>query len=431
MRSIALLLFALVSTACPLSRAFAQEVRGDIISAGLAQRYGLRKSWVVQGQVNRATDKLEYVTLSEGGLFLLTRGGVLQMIDAETGTTRWHVQFGNRRAPVTGPGAGAKYVAMTSGATLYVVDRESGVQVLERSLQHTPTASPVVWDKFIYVPLFNGMITTFDASVPKKTPWFFRSTGLTQVPPIVSSAALAWTTSNGHMHASSPDKLGVRFRFDSNGEIVAPLGYQSPYIYVCSNDGFAYAVDEMTGRVPWRFSAGTPISHQPVAIRDSVFIIPNDGGMYCLSAVDGKQRWFAPRVKQFLAASPARAQTAAAGAPAPKPGGLGRLYVADNRGDIMILDAASGSRLDTMPAAHIPWKFTNVVNDRLYLGSRSGLIQCLHEIGLNEPTSYIVEPKTTPPAGSGAPGDAAAPGEDMPADPADDAAPEADPFAEP
>lgn len=403
---------------------YAQEIRGQIISAPLAQRYGLKQSWLAQAQIDRATDQMAGFALEGDGLFVLSQGGTLQALDAETGGTRWIIQLGVRVHPATGPGVGERYVAMTKGSTLYVLDRSTGALVFERSLQQAPMASPAVWGHFVYVPLFNSMIVAYDLAHPKASPWFYRGAGQLTVPPLVTPHCLAWTTNRGHIYASPPDRLEMRFQFRANAPIVSPLSNQPPLIYATSRDGFTYALDESNGKLVWRFAAGDPISHSPVAIRDSVFVIPEVGGIYCLAAGSGQQRWFAPQAKQFVAASPSRMQPRAANGnpPAESQAALGRIYAVDDAGNMLILDASSGARLDTIPTAGVPWKFTNHVNDRLYFGSKSGLIQCLHEIGLNTPTSYA------PPMIASPPGETL---ETPDTDSTDDEPAEFDPFDEP
>jgi hypothetical protein len=65
------------------------------------------------------------------------------------------------------------------------------------------------------------------------------------------------------------------------------------------------------------------------------------------------------------------------------------VYAADARGQLLILDAAKGTRLATLPLAESTVPLVNQQTDRIYLASESGLIQCLHEIALTEPLRYV------------------------------------------
>jgi outer membrane protein assembly factor BamB len=381
------------------SGARGEDLRGQIISNELAGRYGLRRAWLTQARLDPAVDHVVDLRLDGNGLFLLSKRGLMQMLDAETGATGWVVQFGNPLHPSMGPGVGEQYVAMTNGSNLFVVQRSTGKLVFQKSLQHIPSAAPAVLGTNVYVPLFNGMLSTYDLNRPHSAPWYYRSAGTLNVPPLATTNVLAWATSAGNLYGSSSDRLAVRFQFQTSAEISAPLAYSSPYLFAASRDGFVYAVNEQNGRALWRFAAGDAVSQQPTVIGENVFVVPESGGMYCLSSKTGLPRWFAARVSRFVAASPKRPEQPAA--PAPTAAELSRIYAADETGNLMILDADSGARLDTMPANQIGLKFTNSENDRIYLASPAGLIQCLHELGLARPTNYAAQrvAKPAPPEG--------------------------------
>jgi outer membrane protein assembly factor BamB len=421
-------LFVLVLSACfgASLGALAQELPGQIIGSELAARYGLKRSWLGQVRVDRTLDKVVGVALEGDALAVLTSRGVLELLDAETGTSRWLVQLGNPLYPSTGPGLGVDYVAITNGSKVYVVQRATGKQVFEKSLQQVAAAAPAVWQQHVYVPLFNGMLTSFDLNRPHSAPWYYRAAGHLDIPPLANARTLAWGTSRGHVFAGAPHKLAVRFQFQARAEIRAPLSYSAPNLFIASRDGFVYAVNEKNGHLLWRFAAGDAISQQPAVIAGNVFVVPESGGLYCLSAKTGLQRWFAPAAVQFVAASPQRNKAATAKKdPAQQ---LARVYAVDETGNTMILDARSGARLETIPTSLLDWKFTNSQNDRIYLGTTSGLIQCFHEFGLDRPTVYAQpvapEPEATPdgapaetrPAAQSAKpdGEAAQPGEPNP-----------------
>lgn len=416
MRSVGVvfLLLALLSA----SRSVAQVVaRGGMVPENTALRYGLKRVWIGQGQLDRTRETLDNVVLSGDGLFLFTSAGILQALDAETGATRWLGQFGHPTHPGTGPGVGAQYVAVTKGTALFVVDRATGHPVMERSLRQVSLAAPAVLGNHVYVSILNGAISTYDVSKPRSAPWFFRGSGQIEEPPLATAKTLAWASNSGVLYASNPNELGVRFQFQTRAEVVAPLGYQSPLIFVASRDGFVYGINEINGRMVWRFSAGSPVAQPPVAIRDSLYLVPEDGGLFCLSPRTGIQRWYAPNARQFLAASPQRKLPPAEDGRPPQPG-LARVYAADQNGDTLILDARTGARLATMSTASLPLKLTNSQNDRLYMATRMGMLQCFHEVGLDQPTSYKPpEPLATP---EKEPSAEAATSEEPTAEPAED-----------
>jgi len=151
-------------------------------------------------------------------------------------------------------------------------------------------------------------------------------------------------------------------------------------IYIASRDGYAYAMSETTGQTLWRFSAGSPLDHEPVIVEDLLFLFPAEGSMFAVSADRGTERWRRADVKQFLAYRRTD----------PKHPDLpGCLYVADKAGKTLLLDPATGGLIDTLPTELLTLKMTNTLNDRLYLSTPTGMIQCLHHPELEEPLWHL------------------------------------------
>ena len=98
--------------------------------------------------------------------------------------------------------------------------------------------------------------------------------------------------------------------------------------------------------------------------------MPESGGMFCLDGAKGTEVWFAQGVRQFVSMSPTR------------------VYTIDVSRRLMILDAKTGARLDTMPLEGTLRKLHNEQTDRIYLVGANGLVQCLHETNLDQPTVY-------------------------------------------
>ena len=118
---------------------------------------------------------------------------------------------------------------------------------------------------------------------------------------------------------------------------------------------------------------------EPAApIADKVYVTTQLGGMYCLAVQTGQQLWWTPGIMRFIAAS------------------KDRVYGEDANGNIVVLHAQTGGRLDVIPAAGLPIKMMNLQTDRLYLASESGLVQCLHEIELEKPILHRPKPAPKP-----------------------------------
>jgi hypothetical protein len=144
----------------------------------------------------------------------------------------------------------------------------------------------------------------------------------------------------------------------------------------------------------------------PVVIGGGVYLAPEDGGLFRLAVLDGRQEWFNPAPHRFLAASSTR------------------IYTLDGFQRLVVLDAATGATVDQVEMPSAIHGLINPQSDRIYLTSPDGMIQCLHELGpdKDKPLNHIQfnpenagkPPVAHPPAEAGAPaagGDAAAPAE--------------------
>ncbi len=469
MRS-AVFVLALAGTLLACERLLAAS-RGQIIPETTAIRHGLARPWFTQVQVDQARGRITHIVLDAGTLFVQTDQSVLHAVDAETGQTLWAEQIGRRGHPSLPAAASEYFVAVVNGSYLYVANRQNGKVLWRTQLKGAPGAGAALSDERVYVPMLDGLVYSYllepmedpreelgiiqqQELTPEEeeareaerresiqikqefvAPLVCQSFGRSMVQPIVTHRTededyLAWPTDRGLLFVATvvrlEEKFLVRYRLETGAAIAAQPTYLPPnpnvvadsgVIFVASRDGFVHALAEKPGTHLWRFSTAEPILQPPVPVEGSVFVVTQPGGMYCVDAKTGLETWFAYQIDQFIAAS------------------KDRIYAVDKLDRIVVLNAATGARLDTIPARGMDIKLLNMQTDRIYLASRTGLIQCLHEVGLPEPIRHNQVPEAAPAAAPPA-GEKAAPqpkakqppaaGED-PFRPAG-AADEADPF---
>lgn len=201
--------------------------------------------------------------------------------------------------------------------------------------------------------------------------------------------SLVWPTEEGLVLVCSVDRrqqnaFNIKYRVDMGSPVKTPLVYMpyrssSPdYGLICTTayNGLVAALDEKTGESMWQFSTNEPIAESAAMVGDNVFVLTQLGNMFCLDIKNGAPRWSAAHVSQFLAVTRDRA------------------YVSDRSGSMVrILNNVNGVTLGIMPVGPQPVRLSNAANDRLYLASKTGLIQCLHEEGLVKPLVYTVPRK--------------------------------------
>jgi eukaryotic-like serine/threonine-protein kinase len=91
--------------------------------------------------------------------------------------------------------------------------------------------------------------------------------------------------------AGVPEFHGVRWSFHTNGEVVSSPAIVGGVVYVGSNDGNLYAIDESSGKLHWKFETGSAIPSSPAVAAGIVYFASYDGNFYAVDAVTGKLRW--------------------------------------------------------------------------------------------------------------------------------------------
>jgi hypothetical protein len=389
----------------------------------VAERHGLTRAWTAQVELDRTRDRLINATLDvldrpdprglvRDALFLQTDHGLVQAVDAETGRTLWATQVGNRTYVNLAPVANDEFVVAINGATLYCLDRADGHIVWEKVLKRAPSEPPMLGPDLCFVPSYTGHMSTYELPTwddelkawvpPERESRTYQSFGRINVPPLVTPSCVAWGTSRGFVFVTEPDQKSARFRFDTSAAITAPLGYWPPYILAASRDGYLYAIHNQSGESPWSYTTGNAINKQPVAINGKVYVIPEIGGMFCLSIETGAEEWIAPDARKWVAAS----QT--------------RFYVCDQFGKMLVLAAQGGGQMDALPTEAWPFKVFNIQTDRIYLATPTGLVICLREQGSEQPLYHRWPDSEAVPAGT-------APADGAEAAPADDGEPAEEP----
>jgi outer membrane protein assembly factor BamB len=307
-------------------------------------------------------------------LYAQTTEAILHAIDAETGRTKWTVSAGVPRYPSLSPGANDRYVAIINGSTLYLFDTTEEKIAWQKSLGVAPGAGPVLTLDTCYVPLLNGIVQGFALESGKRVVRW-RSVGRPMVQPVATPESLIWPTDRGYLYVVDKSLHEMRFRLESGSEIVGNAAHRAPHqAIVSTSDGHAYSVNELTGEIMWRFSAGDPIVSAPVVIGDRAYVITVGREISCIDAEIGSLVWSARGVENFLAA------------------GKDRVFVQGPRSELIALDRQSGARLAWINTGfdfHIP----NAINDRIYVGTKSGLLVCLRAPGQEQPLMHVELPQ--------------------------------------
>ncbi len=300
--------------------------------------------------------------------------GDVQLLNAETGQVYWTVQVGNPRHPTVGVCTNDDTTIVISGISIFVLRNTDGAVLDSRKLSALPGAGPVALGKRIFVPSIENRVEVYNLDVFNWSPELLSSIGRVLEQPVLGQRSIAWSTDKGNVYVAGTAKASMWYSVNTLGKVIAPIAYQAPGRYVanCQN-GFVYCVDEVTGDMVWRQSLGESLINEPVLVKNRAYIVSRDKNCYCLDMRDGSIIWSQPNVKQIVAASSKR------------------LYALDRLGNLMILDLKSGGRFNTVAAGKIDYVVSNPLTDRIYMGTRSGLIQCIRETHQVYPLLHVDE----------------------------------------
>jgi outer membrane protein assembly factor BamB len=306
--------------------------------------------------------KLERRVRPEITLYGSSDRGMIHAIDGETGRTKWEAIIGNPHHPTLAPSANDRYVAAVNGSNLFLLDRNTGRQLWRRKVVSAPGAGPALSEEMAFVPMVNGKMESFVLSNFKRPPGVFQAIGRSLVKPILTPRSVAWPTDRGHLYVAPSHKKGIRYRIEARNTIVAPASFQAPYtLFTASIDGYVYSIHEVSGRLNWSYSIGEQISHTPIPLGKNLLVVTDNNRMYALSVETGEPVWMTEQIRGYVSAS------------------QDRIYAINTLGRLTILNRDSGALISTLPTEELDMLFINKLTDRIYIGTKRGLIQCLRE----------------------------------------------------
>jgi len=304
-------------------------------------------------------------------LFITTDQGALDAIDGETGRRLWSVQVGPPGHPMSAAAAENDRVAVVHGSMLHVLDRKDGRTLSKRRTRHVPVAGPALSRELVFLPMINGALEIYSATDLGAPVAAYHGLGHAMESPIVTPSIAAWTTNRGYLYVAAAHSRSIRYRIEATKAFVGGPTAWGKRVFAASIDGYVYCVNEASGTIAWTRSLGEPIVRSPVVLGDALFAVDSTNHLFHVATADGSIVWTAPDVRQILAASATH------------------LFAVDRLERLVILDLASGTRVSNMADVLPDIRLTNMRTDRVYLATRSGLLQCLRPIEAIYPTLHV------------------------------------------
>jgi outer membrane protein assembly factor BamB len=266
-----------------------------------------------------------------------TRSGVIILLDAETGVTRWRARLGNPytvsqllgyNSPRDPEGHGSIFAV--NGLELYALDRITGVIQWQFTLPHGPTSAPVADRDRVYVTM-TGRVQAFQlppevppspggveqklealssrepAPAPEATPGppgartvlGAREQGIQSVSAVSSKGKAARSIGPlaglGAMEQAPIGALQPLFQWeyltDSRLELSPIYTLNPPFVLVASYNGAVYAMTKDEGKHLYRLQAGPPVTAPLAQTGTTAIVASEDFSVYALDVPNGYVLW--------------------------------------------------------------------------------------------------------------------------------------------
>jgi outer membrane protein assembly factor BamB len=379
----------------PRSRVYSHPA---LPSTEALKRLNLTMAWRAYVPMDGRRDGLQHVELHGRDLFVLTRSGLIQRMDAEKGTVYWKKRVGKPYTLMPFFAANSRGVAVVANITLYGLNRATGNAEWDYRLRAGVSAQPVADEEQIYVPGVTGRMSAF--YLP-----FVTEGGGTTSSPVYSERVLrsearpepVWdaattltlgfkplqTAETVFVIGLSGDAMGFTkviregassaelYRFSTEGKVTAPPGQYGDTGYVGSDDGAIYAINLLNGKLRWRHTTGSTIRRRPASLEKDVFVVSRHEGMARVDRETGDSMWRVPAGRRVTDVNVEADQFLAANGK--------YVYANDRSGRLLVLDRKRGTRLSMLDTSAFKVPIVNELTDRLYLAANDGLIVCLRD----------------------------------------------------
>ena len=91
--------------------------------------------------------------------------------------------------------------------------------------------------------------------------------------------------------AGVPKFTKMKWSFHTGGMVIGSPTVTGGVVYVGSDDGNFYAIDQGTGTQKWKFAAKSRVPSTPAVVGGMVYFTAYDGNLYALDSTSGQMKW--------------------------------------------------------------------------------------------------------------------------------------------
>lgn len=347
-------------------------------------RLGLERMWVGQATLNISRDKVDHISLDEEMVFVQSDSGLITAFDAERGDRLWATKLGRGDSEAFPAIANENEVLVVTGAYLYSLNKRNGNTYWKLRLPGPPSTSPALDDEHVFLGMVDGSIYAVNLAKARELyqeqrlpqwssetiDWRYQAFKEVTTQPVVASQIVNFASRGGSLYGVTARDHKLAFQLETEKAIVAPLARWEDRLFVASEDFSVYSLNANNGKVYWEFLTSAPIRKPPIALDRDLFLSPERRGLFCLDLQTGELRWVRPEVEFFAAAT------------------SDSVYATDMERNLMRIDRENGAIIGAIPMRSFPVTLPNIVTDRIYLATTSGLVLALRQTGRTFPVYH-------------------------------------------
>ncbi|MFN3190880.1 MAG: PQQ-binding-like beta-propeller repeat protein [Aureliella sp.] len=329
--------------------------------------------------------EVSVVSVPDIRLIITTSDGLVQSIDAETGELVWSSACGPVHSPAFASALSPEGIVVVHGQKLFLLDYKTGKHRFQQELKYGATSGLVVCGDLAFVVDITGRVRAYGLSKLVGTPYTYIVTGTAVGEPVslADSPFGALATDRGYLYVFTGGKEPSEWiRYESNSAITGSLTSANGAFYVANARGTLSKItlDERMGHIQWEYRTGDVTTSPALIAGRQVYVASEAGGLSSVDDNSGLAKWTSETVRVDQ-------PVAVAGS---------NVFCTTASGALVSLDRETGSVVALSRRIVFAKPIPNQLNDRVYIVTAGGQIQCLRPIGAKLPTMMKPVPLLLP-----------------------------------
>jgi len=199
-----------------------------------------------------------------------------------------------------------------------------------------------------------------------QTLWNYTTDGLVESSPVVVDGVVFVGSNDGNVYALDQHTGAKIWNFTTGSTVYSSPAVAYGKVYVAAFDHKFFCLDAATGEHIWNHTTGGWMRSSPAVVDGKVYVGSDGGGVYCLNASTKAQIWNCPIGSWTYTSSPAVA--------------YGRVYVGSIDGKVHCIDAATGVPIWNFTTGSTVYSSPAVADGKVYVGSYDNKVYCLDAV---------------------------------------------------